>query len=136
MFNPNLWDYLAYYYIRDHLGSVRAVTNEGGEVVARYDSDPYGRPVLTYHSGVVDPLRSGPIQFDFLFTGHLHHSRSGLYFAPYRAYDPELGRWINRDPIDTDGGINLYEYVGGDPVNAVVPSGFNRLEIFRDSGQT
>ncbi len=91
--------------------------------MARLDYDPYGQAHQTWHSGELDPLTYQPIQFDFLFTGHLHHGRSGLYFAPYRAYDPELGRWISRDPIDTHGGINLYEYVGGDPVNAVDPTG-------------
>jgi RHS repeat-associated protein len=99
------------------------VTNDTGAVVARFDYDPYGQAHQTWHSGELDPLTYQPIQFDFLFTGHLHHGRSGLYFAPYRAYDPELGRWISRDPIDTDGGINLYEYVGGDPVNWVDPDG-------------
>ncbi len=81
------------------------------------------QPHQTYHSGAVDPLTYQPISFDFLFTGHLYHAKSGLYFAPFRAYDPTLGRWISRDPIDTDGGINLYAYVEGDPVNAVDPWG-------------
>jgi hypothetical protein len=38
-------------------------------------------------------------------------------------YDPELGRWLSRDPIGEDGGINLYGYVGNDPVNGVDPLG-------------
>jgi RHS repeat-associated protein len=88
-------------------------------VVARYDYDPYGKRRLAWHSGALDPQTYLPIEFDFGFTGHLYHGRSGLYFAPLRAYDPELGRWLSRDPIDMAGGINLYEYVGGDPVNAV-----------------
>ncbi len=54
-----------------------------------------------------------------MFTGHLYHARSGLYFAAFRAYDPELGRWISKDPIDIAGGINLYAYVEGDLVNWV-----------------
>jgi RHS repeat-associated protein len=119
VFDPNYFVYDAYFYIRDHLGSVRAVADEDGEVVARYDYDPYGKRRLAWHSGVLDPLTYLPIEFDFGFTGHLFHGRSGLYFAPLRAYDPELGRWLSRDPIDMAGGINLYEYVGGDPVNAV-----------------
>jgi RHS repeat-associated protein len=117
-------------YIRDHLGSVRAVTDEDGEVVARYDYDPYGKRRLVWHSGEVDPLTYLPIEFDFGFTGHLHHGRSGLYFAPLRAYDPELGRWLSRDPIDMAGGINLCEYVGGDPVNAVDPWGLDVIVVF------
>jgi RHS repeat-associated protein len=60
---------------------------------------------------------------DFAFTGHYYHSRSGLYLAPYRAYNPSLGRWISRDPIGEYGGINLYAYVGNSPLNRIDPLG-------------
>jgi uncharacterized protein RhaS with RHS repeats len=43
--------------------------------------------------------------------------------AAYRTYDPYIGRWISRDPIGEQGGINLYAYVGNDPVNGADPSG-------------
>jgi RHS repeat-associated protein len=46
-----------------------------------------------------------------------------LYFTRYRAYDPSTGRWLSRDPIEEDGGINLYGYVGGNPVNLIDPLG-------------
>ncbi len=42
---------------------------------------------------------------------------------PYRFYNPETGRWLNRDPIGENGGPNLYGYVGNDPVNKVDPLG-------------
>ena len=38
-------------------------------------------------------------------------------------YDPTTGRWVTRDPIGTAGGLNLYEYCGGDPVNGVDAGG-------------
>ena len=103
------------FYTRDHLGSVREVTDNSGMVRARYDYDPYGR--VTKVSGDVDS--------DFLYTGHYYHARSGLHLAMYRAYDADLGRWLNRDPIGEAGGINLYGYVGSDPVNYVDPLGLN-----------
>ena len=101
------------YYTRDHLGSVREVTDNSGTVRARYDYDPYGR--VTKVSGDVDS--------DFLYTGHYYHARSGLHLAMYRAYDADLGRWLNRDPIGEAGGINLYGYVGNNPVNWIDPLG-------------
>ncbi|WP_074986574.1 RHS repeat-associated core domain-containing protein [Pseudomonas citronellolis] len=45
------------------------------------------------------------------------HQASGLYLALYRAYDPESGRWLSRDPIGERGGINLYAYVEGNPIS-------------------
>jgi RHS repeat-associated protein len=56
---------------------------------------------------------------DFAFTGHYYHARSGLYLAPYRAYNPALGRWLSRDPIGEAGGTNLYQYVNNNPLNKI-----------------
>jgi hypothetical protein len=44
----------------------------------------------------------------------------------HRFYDPETGRYVSADPIGLDGGINLYAYVGGDPVNWIDPEGLDR----------
>lgn len=41
---------------------------------------------------------------------------SGVFYYKYRHYSPELGRWPSRDPIEEDGGVNLYALVGNDPV--------------------
>jgi uncharacterized protein RhaS with RHS repeats len=41
---------------------------------------------------------------------------TGLYYYGYRFYDPETGRWPSRDPIGERGGVNLYGFVGNDPV--------------------
>jgi RHS repeat-associated protein len=53
---------------------------------------------------------------DFGFTGHYVHVASGLHLALFRAYDADLGRWLSRDPIEEQGGINLYAYVHGNPI--------------------
>jgi RHS repeat-associated protein len=95
----------AYFYTRDHLGSIREMFTGGGTVVARYDYDPYGRSTTVL----------GTTPTDFNFTGLYRHSKSNLDLAVFRAYDPELGRWINRDPIAESGGINLYGYVRNNP---------------------
>ena len=99
----------AYFYTRDHLGSIREMFTGGGTVVARYDYDPYGRSTTVL----------GTTPTDSNFTGLYRHSKSNLDLATYRAYDPDLGRWLSRDSIGELGGINLYGYVGNGPVNGV-----------------
>ena len=46
-----------------------------------------------------------------------------MYYYKNRIYSPTLGRFLQTDPIGTAGGINLYAYVGNDPVNATDPLG-------------
>jgi RHS repeat-associated protein len=102
------------YYARDHLGSVRDVLDEKGNALARYDYDPYGN--LTSNS------EKKP---EFGYAGMHYHAPSGLYLTKYRAYDPQSGRWLSRDPIEESGGINLYAYVGGNPVSWKDPLGLD-----------
>jgi len=69
------------------------------------------------------------LEADFGFTGHYFHTPSKLHFAVYRAYDADLGRWLNRDPIEEEGGINLYGYVANDPINYFDPDGESAAAI-------
>lgn len=94
-----------YYYSRDHLGSIREMTDSTGALQARYDYDPYGHRTKL----------SGSLDVDFGYTGHYHHVPSGLNLTLYRAYNPAVGRWISRDPIAEEGGLNLYQYVFNNP---------------------
>ncbi len=127
----------SYYYSRDHLGSVREVTDSNGNLVTQLDYDAWGNGVVV----------SGNMSVDFGFTGHYFHQPSGMNLAMYRAYNPTLGRWINRDPLGEGGStvdfimskgvavpfrslapigpenmaqkLNLYAYVANDPLNRV-----------------
>jgi len=97
-----------YYYTKDHLGSIREMLNSSGSIVARYSYDPYGRTTL------VSGTNLATFQYDHYYV----HSTSGLYLTRYRAFDPNTGRWLSRDPIAEQGGLNLYGYVRDDPTNA------------------
>ena len=103
------------YYARDHLDSIRDVLDEKGQAIARYDYDPYG-------NFINQPAQ----QPEFGYAGMHYHAPSGLYLTRYRAYDPQSGRWLSRDPIEEGGGINLYAYVEGDPVSYTDPLGLQR----------
>ena len=105
-----------YYYTRDHLGSIREVTDSSGALKGQYDYDAWGNPVVV----------SGSMNIDFGYTGHYFHQPSGLNLAMYRAYNPSLGRWISRDPLknaEMSQGTNLYAHVGNNPINATDPFG-------------
>jgi RHS repeat-associated protein len=78
-----------YYYTRDHLGSIREVTDASGNLLAQYDYDAWGNSVVI--SGM---------SIDFGYTGHYFHQASRLNLAIYRAYSPTFGRWITRDPLE------------------------------------
>jgi RHS repeat-associated protein len=110
-----------YYYAKDHLGSIREMTDGAGSLRARYDYDPFGNTTKV----------SGDLTVDFGYTGHYRHAGSNLYLAPYRAYDPTIGRWISRDPLqnaEMNQGPNIYVYVRNEPLNAADLLGLYELD--------
>jgi len=108
-----------YYYTYDHLWSTREMLNSSGSIVARYAYDPYGRAP----AGQTTNLVSGTNLATFQYASYYAHQSSGLYFTlnipgfDGRAYDASTGRWLSRDSIEEAGGLNLYDYVGNDPID-------------------
>ncbi len=103
---------MAYFYHRDALGSVTELTDSTGTVAQAYVYDAYGGIQAT-------SLLENP----FTFTGREFDTESGLYYYRARYYDPAAGRFVNEDPIGLEGGINVYAYVGNNPVNFTDPDG-------------
>jgi RHS repeat-associated protein len=103
--------------LADQLGSIAAVTNGSGAATAINTYDEYGKP----GSG-----NTGRFQY----TGQTYVSEIGLYNYKARVYSPTLGRFLQTDPIGYGGGMNLYEYVGNNPVNRTDPSGLEWVQSY------
>jgi RHS repeat-associated protein len=61
----------------------------------------------------------------YRFSSKEWNGNSGLYYYLYRFYDPNLQRWLNRDPIDQIGGMNLYAFCSNMAENYVDPLGLS-----------
>src|SRR6266571_3466349 len=95
------------YYHCDGNGNVTCLINASNAIVGRYTYDPFGS-VLSM-SG---PLAGANL---YRFSSKEIHPNSGLVYYLYRYHDPNLQRWINRDPLGLRGGTNTYSYVFNNP---------------------
>jgi RHS repeat-associated protein len=97
------------------LGLSSAADWHASRIVAAYDYDAFGR--LRRADGayaVVNPFR---------YSTKFQDDESGLIDFGRRFYDPDLGRWLSRDPLQEAGGLNLYAYVENNPANRLDPDG-------------
>lgn len=83
-----------YFYEKAHLGSIVGVVNSSGVEVTSIRYDAWDKPTI-----------SGSYTPSFGFAGK--HQRSGLNLTLFRACSTPLGRWLSRDPIGENGGVNL-----------------------------
>lgn len=107
------------YLHTDHLATPRLATNQSGTPVWEWQSDAFG-------VGTADHDVDGDNQtvvVNMRFPGQYYDQESGLYYNYFRDYDPNLGRYIQSDPIGLEGGINTYVYVEGNPLGNVDPEG-------------
>jgi len=99
-----------YYYGLDGHGNVANLTDRSGNVVNAYLYDPYGNSLgKTETASIVNPWQ---------YEGAFYEPESGIYLMGARYYAPQLGRFLQQDPLG--GG---YAYAGSDPCNNSDPTG-------------
>ena len=95
----------------DNNGNITQYLDVNGYSVASYAYDSFG--------GII--IKSGPLAdfFRHRFSTKYFDAETGLYYYGYRFYSPSLARWLNRDPIEEDGGVNLYGFCGNNPFSCI-----------------
>jgi RHS repeat-associated protein len=90
-----------YYIFTNQIGVPMRVEDDTGKPCWSARIDPYGQAHVAPESTLEMPLR---------FPGHFHDQETGLHYNRFRYFSPELGRFLQSDPVGLEGGINLYAY--------------------------
>jgi RHS repeat-associated protein len=124
-------DSVRYYFNLNHLGSVDGISDNLWTTLISYEYDSYWNAFVNNSWSLVDinDFTWSTYDNDRLFTWREYDSEINLYYLRARYYDSNIWRFISRDPIDISDDVNLYAYVGNNPVNYVDLEGLKSKEI-------
>jgi RHS repeat-associated protein len=118
------------YYYQDASGSTSHLADSAGTLLEWYRYDLQGTPVFYTPTNTLRTPPASAFGIRHLFTGQQWYSELGLYDLRNRFYSPDIGRFLQADPIDFNGdATNLYRYCGNNPINATDPSGLWTFQI-------
>ena len=115
-----------YYYHFDGLGSVAALSDVNNMVVESYSYDVFGAP--TVYDANYSEISKSAIGNPYMFTARRADDETALYYYRARYYAFDIGRFLQTDPIGYSDGLNIYAYVGNNPVNLADPMGLCKDE--------
>ena len=116
-------------FLYDGLGSVTGLSNASGAKTATYGYDAFG--TLRFSSGTASNANN------YLYTGRELDRESNLYNYRNRYYNPQVGRFLTKDPIGLRGGVNYYQYVRNNPTDYIDPYGlFDPMTQLTDSEES
>jgi len=115
----------AYYYHKNALGSVTGLSDKAGLLKEYYEYDAYG--AVTVMNAEFNVLAFSALGNRYLYTGRELDEETGFYYYRNRHYDPEHGRFLQRDPLGYIDGMGLYEYVKNSPQVYTDPLGLQRV---------
>lgn len=101
-------------YALDDGKNVTAVCDSTGAVQERYGYSGFGAPAFMGANFTARTVSN--YTWETLFCGYRFDSESGFYQVRYRYLHAELGRWLSRDPIGENGGLNLYGFALNNPI--------------------
>jgi RHS repeat-associated protein len=113
---PNQQNHPIYFYHNDHLGAPQQLTDTTGAIVWQGRAEAFGKTRIDTASTVTNSFR---------FPGQYEDQETGTFQNFFRDYDPNIGRYVESDPIGLDGGYNTYVYGLDNPLNNVDPMGLN-----------
>ncbi|KXZ65124.1 putative deoxyribonuclease RhsC [Acinetobacter venetianus] len=109
-----------YYIVSDAQNTPRRLVSSANHaVVWAWDSTAFG---------LGDPV--GNVTFNLRFPGQYYDAGTNQFYNHNRYYNPELGRYMEPDPIGLEGGLNPYAYAGNDPINKIDATGLNATTAF------
>ncbi len=110
-----------YYYHTNHLGSTMALTDSVGKQQERVVYDVYGAPTFINNAG--QEIAKSSVNNTILFTGREYDYESNIYYFRARSQHPQIGRFMQHDPLMYVDGMNDLNYVNNNIVNFIDPWG-------------
>ena len=119
-----------HYIHTDHLNTARVIVDQSNTIVWRWDNSH------AFGANLPDESPTDATQvfeYNLRFPGQYFDKETNLHYNYFRYYEPETGRYISPDPIGLMGGVNVWGYVGQNPLGFVDYSGLSTALVDRDN---